>query len=94
VILLTELTEENLENAVTDILVQNEVWNFIIRLLGKFDDNEEDDRNQISRCLKLLDNILEEVPELAANKLMHVDTLIDWLLIFIEKGNPSSDNYL
>ncbi len=48
----------------------------------------------MNHCLKLFENILDEEPEKAANKLMHVDTLIDWLLIFLETANPSSDNYL
>jgi len=26
--------------------------------------------------------------------LMHVDNFIDWLLLFVENGNPSSENYL
>ena len=66
----------------------------MLRLLTKLDDNDDDDRNNIMQCLKLLENLLDEEPERMANKLMHVDTLIDWLLIVLEKGNPSSDNYL
>lgn len=66
----------------------------MLRLLSKLDDNDDDDRNNIMQCLKLLENLLDEEPERMANKLMHVDTLIDWLLIVLEKGNPSSDNYL
>lgn len=77
-----------------EVLIQNEVWNFIIRMLAKFDDNIDEDRKNIMHCLKLIENILEDQPEKAANKLMHIDTLIDWLLMFIERGNPSSDNFL
>ena len=66
----------------------------MLRLLTKLDDNDDDDRNNIMQCLKLLENLLDEEPKRMANKLMHVDTLIDWLLIVLEKGNPSSDNYL
>ena len=66
----------------------------MLRLLTKLEDNDDDDRNNIMQCLKLLENLLDEEPERMANKLMHVDTLIDWLLIVLEKGNPSSDNYL
>jgi len=60
----------------------------------KLDDNNDDERTNIMHCLKLFENILDEEPEKTANKLMHVDTLIDWFLIFLEKANPSSDNYL
>jgi len=38
--------------------------------------------------------LLDEEPEKTANKLMHVDKIIDWLLSMIEKGNPTSDNFL
>ena len=60
----------------------------------KLDDNNDDERTNIMHCLKLFEKILDEEPEKTANKLMHVDTLIDWFLIFLEKANPSSDNYL
>ena len=70
------------------------MWNFILRLLQKFDDENDDDRKHIMRCLRLFENLLDEEPELTANKFMHVDNLIDWLLIFLERGNPSSENYL
>lgn len=65
-----------------------------MRFLFKFDDNNDDDRKNILNCLKLFENMMEEEPESTANKLMHIDTLIDWFLLFLEKGNPSSDNYL
>jgi hypothetical protein len=65
-----------------------------MRLMFKFDDNNDEDRKNIMNCLKLFENIIDEEPEAVANKLMHIDTLIDWFLIFLEKGNPSSDNYL
>ncbi len=50
VILLTELTDEELINSeeaanqTIEILVQNKVWNFLIRLFQKLDDNEDDER--------------------------------------------------
>lgn len=65
-----------------------------MRILVKLDDNNNDERTNIMRCLKLLENILDEDPEKTSNKLMHVDNLIDWFLIFVENGNPSSENYL
>ena len=46
------------------------------------------------KCLNLIENLLEVEPGTIANKLMQVDNFIDWLLLFLEKGNPSSDNYL
>ena len=46
------------------------------------------------KCLSLIENLLEAEPGTLANKLMQVDNFIDWLLLFLEKGNPSSDNYL
>lgn len=96
VILLTELTDEDLTLAkdVVAILISNEVWNFLIRHITKLDDGVDEERKSISQCLKLLENLLDEEPEIASNKLMHVDTLIDWLVLYLEKGNPSSDNFL
>ena len=55
-----------------------------MRLLNKFDDGVDDERKNIMRCLRLRENLLEEEPEKTANKLMHVDTLIDWFLILLE----------
>ncbi len=46
------------------------------------------------KCLNLIENLLEVEPATVANKLMQVDNFIDWLILFLEKGNPSSDNYL
>jgi hypothetical protein len=65
-----------------------------MRILNKLDDNNDDERKNIMNCLKLFENILDEEPETASNKIMHVDTLIDWMLLFLENGNPSSENYL
>jgi hypothetical protein len=48
-----------------------------MRIMTKLDDNNDDERGNIGRCLKLFENILDEEPEKTANKLMHVDTLID-----------------
>lgn len=65
-------------------------------MLTKLDDNEEDEeqRKSILQCLKLLENLLDQEPDTTANKLMHIDTLIDWLVNFLEKGNPNSENFL
>jgi hypothetical protein len=52
----------------------------LIRLLVKQDDDKDDERKNIMNCLKLFENLLDEEPEKTANKLMHVDTLIDWFL--------------
>jgi hemerythrin-like domain-containing protein len=65
-----------------------------LRILVKLDDNNIDERTNIMRCLKLIENILDEDQEKTSNKLMHVDNFIDWLLLFVENGNPSSENYL
>ena len=65
-----------------------------MRILVKLDDNNIDERTNIMRCLKLIENILDEDQEKTSNKLMHVDNFIDWLLLFVENGNPSSENYL
>jgi beta-catenin-like protein 1 len=65
-----------------------------LRLLNKYDDNNDDERKSIMKCLNLIENLLEVEPATVANKLMQVDNFIDWLILFLEKGNPSSDNYL
>jgi len=41
-----------------------------------------------------MEHLLDEEPEKTANKLMHADNIIDWLLTMLEKGNPSSENFL
>jgi beta-catenin-like protein 1 len=97
VILLAEITEEDNNTAISkvvQILINNEVWNFITRLVTKFDDSIDEERKSISHCLKLLENLLEEEPLNMSNKLMHIDTLIDWFIIFITNSNPSSENHL
>jgi hypothetical protein len=65
-----------------------------LRILNRLDDANDDERVNIMSCLKLIENLLDEEPEKTGNKMLHVDNFIDWFLIFLEKGNPSSDNYL
>ena len=65
-----------------------------MRILQKLSDEDEEERKQIFRCLSLLENMLDADPVTMANKLMHVDTLIDWLLLFQENGDIRSENHL
>lgn len=74
--------------------MQNEVWNFIIRIISHLDDSEDDERKQIYKCLSLLENLLDFKPAEFANKLMHIDTLIDWFIKELEEGDVGSENYL
>jgi hypothetical protein len=59
-----------------------------LRLLNKYDDNNDDERKSIMKCLSLIENLLEVEPGTLANKLTAVNNFIDWLLLFLEKGNP------
>eukprot|EP00347_Sterkiella_histriomuscorum_P007260 403349645 len=97
--LLVELTEEEMLNnpefeEVVKILIQNEIWNFIVRVLEKLDDNVDDERPQIFKCMSLLENMLDFLPEEVSNKLMHVDMLINWFLQYLHDGDVKSENYL
>ncbi|CDW73679.1 beta-catenin-like protein 1-like [Stylonychia lemnae] len=98
--LLVELTDEEILtsnpdfNKIVEILIQNEVWNFLVRVLQKLDDNESEERPQIFKCLSLIENILDQMPSEAANKLMHIDPLIDWFIVFLTEGDRKSENYL
>lgn len=38
--------------------------------------------------------MLDSMPSEVSNKLMHVDTLIDWFLMFLMEGDFKSENYL
>jgi hypothetical protein len=60
----------------------------------RLNDEEDEERTNLQRCLKFIENLLEEEPINTSNKLMHVDPFIDWLLIFLERGNPSSENFV
>ena len=51
--MLTELTDEDLlttnpqAGRGVDILIQNEVWNFILRIITKMDDQVDEERKHV-----------------------------------------------
>ena len=98
--LLSEITDEETLNekpqlALTiDILTKNEIWNFLARLIVNLNDDEEEERKLLFKCLTFIENLMDQQASTFSNKLMSIDTFIDWLLDFLKFGDVKSENYL
>ena len=64
--LLSEITDEETLNekpqlALTiDILIKNEIWNFLARLIVNLNDDEEEERKLLFKCLTFIENLMDQ----------------------------------
>ena len=64
--LLSEITDEETLNekpqlALTiDILTKNEIWNFLARLIVNLNDDEEEERKLLFKCLTFIENLMDQ----------------------------------
>ena len=83
--LLKEMTDEELLSVnqygekLLDKLLENDVLGAVVRILSKLDDGVEDEREGIFVGMSLVENLLDLEPLKVANKMMHMDTLVDQL---------------
>ena len=82
--LVKELTDEEIDpqysGMVFDIIFQNQITNFLLRILVKIDDQSEESEDKIQIVLDLLENMLDIKPLQTADKIVHNDNLIDYIL--------------
>ena len=72
------------------MLVENSVWNQLLRLINQSlselkVSKSQDSETVIHKCLMLLENMLDLQPEVVSNKLMHSDNFIDLLILMQER---------
>lgn len=69
--------------------MENAVWNSLLKItmqaLTELGQPESSAESLIEKCLFLLANMLDLAPEVVANRLMHADNLIDFLLLMQER---------
>ena len=80
-----------------DQLTENSVWLLLLKvcLLAEAEKDHKGETSQgeedllVQKCLTLLENMRESAPSLIANKILHSDNVIDYLLENIESDAQS-----